>query len=275
VELGVCIKNGSITSGNLDFIITTKADSARCFGENGKFRINIAGGGAPFSYTWQSATNPGQNGIGTINTVGDTAFVINRPAGKYYVTVTNAANIQKIDSIEVKQPTVLFLNPPTAVNPTCANDRDGSLTLTGFGGGTPNYSFIWSTGATTQAITGLAAGPYGVTITDSKGCTESIPRFSIGVNPIVIVNSSKIDATCLGVKNGSVTISAVQGGTTTAGSYTFTWVDRLNAPVGQNIGTSSTILNQGPGTYFVTIADVPKKIHSLSTRLEQLKRAPP
>jgi gliding motility-associated-like protein len=255
VELGLCLKNGSATSGSLDFTITTKADSARCFGENGKFRVNIAGAGAPFRYTWQSATNPGQNGTGVINTVADTAFVINRPAGKYYVTVTNAANIQKIDSVEVKQPTVLFLNPPTAVNPTCANDRDGSLTLSGFGGGTPNYSFMWSTGATTQAITNLAAGPYGVTITDSKGCKDSIPRFSIGVNPIVIVNSSKIDATCLGVKNGAVSITAVQGGTTTAGSYTFTWTDRLGAAVGQNVGTSSTILNQSAGTYFVTIAD--------------------
>jgi gliding motility-associated-like protein len=250
VELGLRIKNGSATSGNLDFTITSKADSARCFGENGKFQVNIAGAGAPFTYTWQSATNPGQNGAGTINTVADTAFVINRPAGKYYITVTNAANLQKIDSIEVKQPTVLFLNPPTAKNPTCANDTDGSLTLTGFGGGTPPYSFLWSTGATTSAITGLAAGPYGVTLTDAKGCTEFIPRFSIGVNPITIINSRVTDATCKGINTGAVTITGVQGGTTVGGSYTFKWSNNAT-----NVGATSTISTLEPGTYFVTITD--------------------
>ncbi len=252
--LGVIIKNGSITIGNLDFTITSRADSARCFGENGRFRVNIAGGGAPFNYSWQSATNPGQNGTGTINTVNDTAFVINRPAGRYYVTVTNASNIQKIDTVEVKQPPVLFLNPPTAVNPSCANNTDGSLTLSGFGGGTPNYKFLWSTGATTSAITGLAAGPYGITITDSKGCKDSIPRFSIGVNPIVIVNTQKTDATCKGVKSGAITITAVQGGTTVGGSYTFKWSDGTTT-ISTNVGSTSTISNLDPGTYYLTITD--------------------
>ncbi len=249
-ELGVIVKNGSATSGSRDFTTTLKADSARCNGLNGSFRINIAGAGAPYNYVWQSATNPGQNGSGIINTVNDTAFVLNRPAGKYYVTVTNGANIQKIDSVIVKEPSVLFLNPPTAVNPTCANDRDGSLTLSGYGGGTPNYTFLWSTGATTAAISGLAAGPYGVTITDSKGCTESIPRFSIGVNPISIVNFQKVDATCKGVNNGSITISAVQGGTTVNGSYTFKWTGGTT-----NVGATSSLNTLVPGTYFVTISD--------------------
>lgn len=254
-ELGVIVKNGSVTSGFLDFTITTRADSARCFGENGRFTIKIAGAGAPFTYNWQSATNPGQNGTGTLATVADSAIILNRPAGKYYVTVTNAANLQKIDSVEVKQPTVLFLNAPTAVNPTCFNSRDGSLTLSGFGGGTPNYTFLWTTGATTASITGLASGPYGVTMTDSKGCKDSIPRVSIGVNPIVIVDSRKTNATCKGVDNGSVTITSVQGGTSTGNSYSFRWTNRLLQPVGQNVGTSSTISNLPPGMYFVTILD--------------------
>jgi gliding motility-associated-like protein len=249
--LGVIAKNGSITIGSLDFTVTSRADSVRCFGENnGKFRVSIAGAGAPFRYVWQSATNPGQNGSGTINTVNDTAFVLNRPAGKYYVTVTNAGNVQRIDSVIVREPAVLFLNPPTAVNPTCANDRDGSLTLAGFGGGTPNYTFLWTTGATTASITGLAAGPYGVTITDSKGCKDSIPRFSIGVNPISIVNFTKADATCKGVSTGAVNILAVQGGTTTGGSYTFNWSTGAT-----NVGASSSLTALNPGTYYVTITD--------------------
>ena len=248
--VGYTIINGSISSKLLDFTITTRADSARCFGELGKFTVKITGLGSPFRYNWQSATNPGQNGTGVINTVADSAIIINRPAGKYYVTVTNASNVQKIDSVEVKQPNVVFLNSPTAVNPTCANSTDGSLTLTGFGGGTPNYTFLWTTGATATSISGLASGSYGVTITDSKGCKDSVPRVSIGVNPIAIVNSQKTDATCKGVNNGAVTISSVQGGTSVGNSYTFKWSNNAT-----NVGTSSTISNLAAGTYYVTIID--------------------
>ena len=256
IVLNTIRANGSITVRSADFTTTLRADSARCFGENGRFTIKIAGNGAPFNYSWQSATNPGQNGVGVIATTADSAIILNRPGGKYYVTVTNTANIQKIDSITVGQPPVLFLNAPIAVNPTCANDRDGSLTLAGFGGGTPNYAFLWTTGATTTSITGLAAGPYGVTLTDAKGCKDSVPRVSIGVNPITIVNSQKTDATCKGVKTGSVNISSVQGGTTVAGSYNFRWVyGATGAVVGQNAGTTSSISNLDPGTYYVTITD--------------------
>jgi hypothetical protein len=250
VVIANVIKNGSVTIGALDYTITSRADSARCFGENGKFRVTIAGVGAPFRYTWQSATNSAQNGAGTINTTSDTAFVLNRPAGKYYITVTNAANLTKVDSVEIKQPNALFLNPPTAVNPTCANDSDGSLTLARFGGGTPSYSFLWSTGATTVSITNLAAGPYGVTITDSKGCTESIPRFTLGIDPITITTSPVTDAKCKGLATGAVSITSVQGGTTTSGAYNFKWSTGAT-----NVGASSTISNLNPGTYYVTVTD--------------------
>lgn len=248
--VGYTITNGSISVRALDFTVTTSADSARCFGEFGKFTVKIAGLGPPFNYSWQSATNPGQNGTGVINTTTDSAVVLNRLAGKYYITVTNASNVQKIDSVEVKQPNIVFLNSPTAVNPTCANSTDGSLTLTGFGGGTSPYTFLWTTGATATSIVNLPAGAYGVTITDSKGCKDSVPRVSIGVNPIVIVNSLKTDATCKGLTNGAITISSVQGGTSVGNSYTFRWSTGAS-----NVGTSSTISNLAPGTYYVTIFD--------------------
>jgi hypothetical protein len=56
----------------------------------------------------------------------------------------------------------------------------GSATVFPFGG-TPPYSWVWSTGSTAATIFNLNAGTYTVTITDSAGC--------IKVDSAVIINS--------------------------------------------------------------------------------------
>ena len=244
--------NGSVTIGTTEFFINKSSDSSLCNGDLSRFRIWLTGtGGAPFTYVWRSATNPGLTNVGQLAAIGDTATVQPLPAGLYYISVTNAGGVTKTDSITIKQPNVLFLNAPTAVNPTCSDNRDGSLTLTNYGGGTAPYTFRWSTNATTTAITGLASGPYGVTMTDAHGCKDSIPRVSIGVNPIIITSSNIVPATCKGINVGSVTINGVQGGTpTSANNYTFLWSTGAT-----NVGPSSIISSLAPGTYYVTISD--------------------
>ncbi|HRF82099.1 MAG TPA: SprB repeat-containing protein, partial [Flavobacteriales bacterium] len=54
------------------------------------------------------------------------------------------------------------LNP---TNPTCSYPS-GQISAYA-SGGTPPYTYQWSTGATTQTITGLVAGVYSVTVTDA------------------------------------------------------------------------------------------------------------
>jgi hypothetical protein len=60
----------------------------------------------------------------------------------------------------------------TPTNPTTINSNDGSISLS-LSFGSPPYSLLWSTGDTTNQISGLAAGNYSVTITDSVGCSNS------------------------------------------------------------------------------------------------------
>ncbi|MEM6262568.1 MAG: T9SS type A sorting domain-containing protein [Bacteroidota bacterium] len=49
---------------------------------------------------------------------------------------------------------------------------NGTATVT-VSGGTPPYTYVWSSGASVAQATGLAAGPYNVVVADANGCTSS------------------------------------------------------------------------------------------------------
>ena len=56
-----------------------------------------------------------------------------------------------------------------ATNPSCPNFNNGAIDLNPAGGIGP-FSYLWSTGAVTEDISGLVAGTYTVTVTDGNGC---------------------------------------------------------------------------------------------------------
>ena len=155
----------------------------------------------------------------------------------------------RLDTIELKEPAPIQANAPATVN-TCVGIATGSLDIQFVANGTTPYKYLWSTGATTAKITGLAAGPYSATITDAKGCFTSVSG-DIIASPITAGNKSITAALCKDVKTGSITIGSVTGGSPTGGNYTFIWDN--NGPT--NIGPNSVNANIGAGTYKVRILD--------------------
>jgi hypothetical protein len=111
-------------------------------------------GNAPFNYTWSN----GQTG----------ATLINCSAGVYTVTVENSVGCKKIESFTLTEPLPITI-ANVSIKEAVAG-ATGAIQVSGIGGGTPPYDYLWNNGATSTNLTGLSAGTYTLTITDKKNC---------------------------------------------------------------------------------------------------------
>ena len=126
-------------------------------------------------------------------------------------------------------------------NVSCNGGADGAVTLIVSGGEDP-YTFFWSNGETSQTITGLTAGSYTCTITDSNGTTVVSDDFVITEPSAIDASTVVTDESIAGFEDGAIDLS-INGG---SGGYTYLW---SNGASTQNIG------NLAPGEYCVTITD--------------------
>ena len=92
-------------------------------------------------------------------------------AGSYTVTVTDGASCTQTTSVTI-------ISSPIAQSavtfPASCGGPNGAIDLT-VSGGNHGYTYAWTGGATTQDISGLTAGSYTVTVTDSSvpPCTST------------------------------------------------------------------------------------------------------
>lgn len=163
-------------------------------------------------------------------------------AGTYTAQITDANSCILFQSVTITEPPLINAN--TTVNqPLCAGNCNGTITANA-SGGSPAYTYSWSTGATTSSITNICPGNYTLTVTDALNCpvtqTFSLPGL-VSITSTTIVTNNLCNGTC----NGSILASAVSGG---IGPYTFSWSD----PLGQNTQQAIGLCD---GTYSVTITD--------------------
>lgn len=114
-------------------------------------------------------------------------------------------------------------------------------------GGTSPYTYSWSTGATTKAITPcpLSTTTYTVKVTDASGGTSTSTAV-VTINPTVTASITAGLINCSGAATGSAT--ATGGGGTSP--YTFSWSTGATTT-----GALSTIPNLPANTYSVMITD--------------------
>ena len=115
----------------------------------------ISGGTLAYSYAWSTGT--------TTDSIGGLS------AGTYWLTVTdaNGCTIYPPDTVIIGEPTQLTTSV-SSTSSMCGGTVANGTTEVVASGGTPNYSYLWNTGATTSNISLLVAGTYTVIVTDNK-----------------------------------------------------------------------------------------------------------
>jgi hypothetical protein len=136
----------------------------------------------------------------------------------------------------VKAAPVLFI-AAQIVNPNCFGDNKGKASAI-VSGGSGDYTYAWSNGASTQTIENLASGTYSVTV--SSGPSKATATFNIGQPSPLLIQVNGQEA--YKGNDGWARVFAAGG----AGSYTYAW---------SNGSITSTIQNLTPGIYSVTVTD--------------------
>lgn len=157
VKTNDCTNTDTVTVQVIpELVLTFTTDSVSCYGnEDGSATVNPSGGSGNYGYAWSNGDT--------------TATADSLSGGTYQVTVTDKQNGCTTEG-EVN------LFEPDSLDVSAANDStfgcDGMLTAQ-VNGGTPGYSFLWTTGETTQTIDSLCPGAYLCLVTDANGCMDS------------------------------------------------------------------------------------------------------
>ena len=161
---GCTYSTSANVSGPAELEVSSSHEDVSCYGAgDGTVTASIDGGTAPYTFTWSNGVEVSDV---TISTTID--GLIN---GGYGVIITDANGCQAVAFEVVDQPAPLTL-AASVEDEVCVNDGNGSIDLTPSGGNGGN-NFNWSNGADTEDISGLTAGTYDVTVTDSEGCTAT------------------------------------------------------------------------------------------------------
>lgn len=181
-----------------NFIATATSTNLSCNGQcNGTATASPLGGIAPYSYSWN--TNPPQTSVTATGLC----------AGTYTVIITDANGDTTSATATITQPPPFQLTG-TTVSDTCgAGVGCASVTVNG---GSPGYTYVWSSGGNSDTLCNLVAGTYAVVVTDTNGCADTLS--------ITVGNTGAVSA------DAGSTVTITQGQSTVlnaTGGNSYSW----------------------------------------------------
>lgn len=132
------------------YSITPK--NVTCFGANNG-TVSVAAAGGPYSFTWSTGDT--------------TSFIDSLVPGSYTVTITSGL-CSFTDSVRITTPPLL---QATSLSEADTCDRSRGTIRVFASGGTGDLTYAWSPAVSSDSIaTGLVAGNYTISITDTNSC---------------------------------------------------------------------------------------------------------
>jgi hypothetical protein len=223
---GCQIAKTYMLSDPAELTATASGTNPACPGSaSGTATVVASGGTPPYTYLWSNGAT--------------TASVGNLLGGTYGVTVTDSQMCTATASVTLVAPPQLIINLVTQ-NVLCAGEPTGAASANPVGG-TPPYTYAWSTGATGSSVNDLPAGVYGLTVTDANGCTAST-SFIINQVPVLMIELDITNIFCEPAPTGGIEASVTGG----IPPYTYLW---------SNGATTSANTGLLPGDYTLTVTD--------------------
>ena len=218
-----------------------------CYGcTDGSIDVNVWGGSGAYYYQWQDGpVTQDRTGLG----VGQYAIIVRDSS---VCAMGDQANM----GFTVREPQQgslqvnLTVNAyPNGYNVSCFGEKDGSISSITTGG-TPPYTYKWSTGETTANISNTAAGYYEVYVKDAHQImtgagitlTQPKPLNELKVDGTVYTYPNGYNVSCNSCFNGSIDVTVTGG----SGSYLYQWRDSV---------TTEDRTELGAGEYVVFIKD--------------------
>ena len=157
-------------------------------------QVRLFGAVAPYTTTWLGSTDTVQANEG------DTLTLANLAAGTYVLFVTDSLGCMKELTYTLVDPLGMSSTAAQLATTNCLTDSVGAAYVAVAGGVGP-YTYLWSNGTTTDTATGLWAGDFVVTITDTNGCVITSDTITIGT----------YDADCDGIADTVETTNDADG----------------------------------------------------------------
>jgi len=217
-------------------VLSVSSSNVLCFGGTGSVILQASQANAPYTYGGSPTTN------------------LSPGTYTYFATSIDGCVSSPV-SITITQPQNPLTLQTTHIDVLCFGNATGSINLTPAGGTSP-YTYLWSNGSTVEDPTGLSAGTYQVTVTDTNGCVATT---SVTINQpqaALSLTTTHIDVFCFGNTTGSINLTP-SGGTS---PYTYLW---------SNGSTVEDPTGLSAGTYQVTVTDANGCVATTSVTINQ------